>query len=181
MVEESPLIRLFVDIARAEVGRLYGPGEPLVAIEARTAHGFTWLLGIKPGWLERAVKLPPDLDLTELLNAARATPSTTPPTSPPWPPPDGWHFRVAEFSFDGKVYPLVGKKLELLKALAERPGEFVGYEELRRRVWKDYPIEDGGIRTQVSLLRQELKKLMGLGEEEEVIAGAGGGYRLLIV
>ena len=68
---------------------------------------------------------------------------------------------------------LGGRALDLLIALVERPGELVGKDELRERVWPGTFIDDSNLKVQMAALRRSL----GDGEDErrfiETVTGRG--------
>jgi DNA-binding winged helix-turn-helix (wHTH) protein/tetratricopeptide (TPR) repeat protein len=57
---------------------------------------------------------------------------------------------------EGEVVPLTPKALDVLAALAERPGEVVTKDELLRRVWPDTFVEEANLTVHVSSLRKAL-------------------------
>jgi predicted ATPase/DNA-binding winged helix-turn-helix (wHTH) protein len=68
---------------------------------------------------------------------------------------------------------LGGRALDLLIALLERPGELVGKEELRERVWPGTFVDDSNLKVQMAALRHSL----GGGDDErrfiETVIGRG--------
>src|SRR6478609_3020789 len=52
--------------------------------------------------------------------------------------------------------PLGGRALDILIALAERPGEVVAHKELISTVWPDVTVEEGNLRFQIAALRTAL-------------------------
>src|ERR1700720_2018709 len=69
---------------------------------------------------------------------------------------------------------LGGRALDILIALAERPGEVVSHKELMSTVWPDVTVEDINLRFQMSVLR----KALGDGRDgaRYVSTVAGRGY-----
>jgi DNA-binding winged helix-turn-helix (wHTH) protein/tetratricopeptide (TPR) repeat protein len=57
---------------------------------------------------------------------------------------------------EGEVVPLTPKALDVLAALAERPGEVVTKDELLKRVWPDTFVEEANLTVHVSSLRKAL-------------------------
>ncbi|MES2033267.1 MAG: winged helix-turn-helix domain-containing protein [Pseudomonadota bacterium] len=57
---------------------------------------------------------------------------------------------------DGEPVPMGARALDLLVALANRPGEVVTRDELMEEVWPRLTVEDTNLRAQVSLLRRAL-------------------------
>ena len=97
-----------------------------------------------------------------------------------WPPPSGWGFQVAEFAYQGTVYPLHGKLRALLERLA-RAGtrRRLTVSDLKKDVWgDDLSVEDATIRGCISDLRTELCKLLKLPTRRHLISCKDGGYRL---
>ena len=69
------------------------------------------------------------------------------------------------------------RALDVLIALAERPGEIVTKDELFARVWPNLTVEEGNLRTQIALLR----KALGDGEAPAryIVTVPGRGYRFV--
>jgi len=101
------------------------------------------------------------------------------PTPQAWPPPDGWAFRPGEAAFDGTRFKLSGK---LLATLAERPGEPVTGDRLKKVVWGEEPdmVEDGNVQGHLSILRKRLRDALGMPAEVNPIGHADGAYRLAV-
>lgn len=57
---------------------------------------------------------------------------------------------------DGVPVRLGGRALEILTALAERPGELVSKQELMARVWPNVCVEESNLKTNVAHLRRVL-------------------------
>jgi len=98
-----------------------------------------------------------------------------------WPPPDGWAFRPGEAALNGVRFRLAGKLIVMLRVLAERPGEPVSVEKLKRAVWDERPedVEDNNLHGHVSQLRKRLRDALGL-TDLNPIAHADGAYRLVV-
>src|SRR6202789_2916760 len=77
----------------------------------------------------------------------------------------------------GEPVALGGRALDILIALAERPGEVVTHRELMSTVWPDVTVEEGNLRFQMSVLR----KALGDGKDgaRYVSTVAGRGYCLV--
>lgn len=110
------------------------------------------------------------------------------PAAPPdlkpagWPRPDGWDFRDGEAAFNGLRFKLGGKLLGILRLLAERPGEPVSADRLKREVWGEEPdlVEDGNLHGHVSQLRKKLRDVLGLAAEDNPVTHFCGAYRLAV-
>jgi predicted ATPase/DNA-binding winged helix-turn-helix (wHTH) protein len=108
-------------------------------------------------------------------------PSPVPsPASPPSPtrplhlgPGGRLELRPAEYRLliDGQPAPLGGRALDLLIALAARPGELHTKSELLDAVWPGLVVEEGNLRVQINALRRVLG-------EEAIATVPGRGYRL---
>src|ERR1700754_615373 len=57
---------------------------------------------------------------------------------------------------DGVELPLGGRALDLLKFLAERPGEVIAKQELIDHVWSDVIVEEGSLRVHIAAIRKAL-------------------------
>lgn len=57
---------------------------------------------------------------------------------------------------DGVPVRLGGRALEILTALAERPGELVSKQALMARVWPDVCVEESNLKTNMAHLRRVL-------------------------
>ena len=57
---------------------------------------------------------------------------------------------------DGAPLHVGGRALDILLALAERPGEVVDKRDLIRRVWADVNVDEGSLRFHVTALRKAL-------------------------
>jgi predicted ATPase/DNA-binding winged helix-turn-helix (wHTH) protein len=77
----------------------------------------------------------------------------------------------------GEPIALGGRALDILIALAERPGEIVSHKELMSTVWPDVTVEETNLRFQMSVLR----KALGDGRDgaRYVSTVAGRGYCLV--
>lgn len=73
--------------------------------------------------------------------------------------------------------PIGSRALEILVKLLERPGELVTKDELVAHVWPDTYVEEGNLRTQMSLLRRMLKD--GEGHRRFIVTIPGRGYRFV--
>src|ERR1700753_291986 len=78
---------------------------------------------------------------------------------------------------DGLPVQLGGRALDILIALAERPGEVVGKRDLMVRVWSDVAVEEGALRVHLVALR----KTLGDGQDgaRYVANVPGRGYALV--
>ncbi len=78
---------------------------------------------------------------------------------------------------DGRPVPLGSRALELLLALAERPGDLLSKDELMSRVWPGQIVEECNLAVQVSTLR----RVLGAGGDGMPIIATvpGRGYRLV--
>lgn len=97
-----------------------------------------------------------------------------------WPPEEGWAFRPGEAAFNGTRFKLGGKLLAILRELADRAGEPVTADRLKRIVWGEEPdmVEDGNLQGHISLLRKKLRDALGLDRGYDPIPHADGAYRL---
>lgn len=77
---------------------------------------------------------------------------------------------------DGTVVPLGSRALDILIALAERPGEVLGRDALMRRAWPDLTVDDSNLRFHVAGLRKALED--GTGEQRYIVNVPGRGYCL---
>jgi len=78
---------------------------------------------------------------------------------------------------DGVPVRLGGRALDILTALAERPGELFSKQELIARVWPDLCVEECNLKTNVAHLRRVLGDRP---EAPEFIATiVGRGYRFI--
>ena len=87
--------------------------------------------------------------------------------------PDGrFELRPAEHRLlvDGTPSALGGRALDLLFALAARPGELHTKGELIEQVWPGLVVEEGNLRVQINALR----RLLG---EDSIATVPGRGYR----
>jgi len=94
-----------------------------------------------------------------------------------WPPPSGWGFRQGEASYEGQVFPVNGKAFAVLKCLAARPGG-VNTSELKRDAWDDLQTDDRTVQNTISLVRNAIRRGLGLGVEVDPVSADGGKYRL---
>lgn len=87
-----------------------------------------------------------------------------------------FELRPAEYRLlvDGQPAALGGRALDLLMALAARPGQLLSKGELLDIVWPGLVVEEGNLRVQVNSLR----RLLG---EEAIATVPGRGYRLSVV
>lgn len=69
---------------------------------------------------------------------------------------------------------LGGRAIDLLVALAERPGEVVSRAELERQVWPNTLVEDSSLRVHIAALRKALGD--GVGEARYIANVPGRGY-----
>src|SRR5262245_17349459 len=75
---------------------------------------------------------------------------------------------------DGAVVPVGARALDLLIALAVRPGEVVSRDEIMERVWPRLTVEDANLRAQISILRRTLGD--GHDPESYIATVTGRGY-----
>jgi predicted ATPase/DNA-binding winged helix-turn-helix (wHTH) protein len=73
-----------------------------------------------------------------------------------------------------KPLRLGSRAMDILIALAERPGELVGKDELRARVWPDTVVEDANLSVQIAALRRALGD--GSGGNRYLATVVGRGY-----
>jgi predicted ATPase/DNA-binding winged helix-turn-helix (wHTH) protein len=78
---------------------------------------------------------------------------------------------------NGEPVKIGARAMEILIALAERPGELVSKNELLDRVWPNQQIEEAALRVHLSALR----RLLGADEQERplIVNENGRGYRLI--
>lgn len=76
----------------------------------------------------------------------------------------------------GRPVALGDRALDLLIALAERPGELVTKAELMARAWPDTNVEDANLRVQISAIRRALGDKAG---GDYIAAASGRGYRFV--
>ncbi|WP_137154296.1 winged helix-turn-helix domain-containing protein [Rhizobium sp. FKL33] len=78
---------------------------------------------------------------------------------------------------NGQPVKIGARAMEILIALAERPGELVSKNELLDRVWPKQQIEEAALRVHLSALR----RLLGTDEQERplIVNENGRGYRLI--
>lgn len=95
-----------------------------------------------------------------------------------WVKATGWGFGPGQFSYNGKVYDLSGKKLELLKAFARSATRRRSIDELRSDVWGTVNTEDSTVRGTISDLRNSLRQLFGLEPAANPIECVDGAYWL---
>jgi predicted ATPase/DNA-binding winged helix-turn-helix (wHTH) protein len=72
---------------------------------------------------------------------------------------------------------LGSRAFDILAALAERPGEVIGKDQLIARVWPQTPVEDANLKIQMSALRRALGD--GQGGNRYVITVPGRGYNFV--
>ena len=72
-----------------------------------------------------------------------------------------------------EVVRLGDRAFDILEALADRPGELVGREELMGKVWSDVFVEDAALRFHISQLRKVL------GDGRYILNVTGRGYTLV--
>jgi predicted ATPase/DNA-binding winged helix-turn-helix (wHTH) protein len=97
----------------------------------------------------------------------------------PAPPPEGLRFgrfelRALEHRLlaDGEPVPLGGRAFDLLRALAQRPGQLVTRNELIEWVWPGRVVEENNLSVQINALR----KVLG---GEWLVTVPGRGYRFV--
>jgi predicted ATPase/DNA-binding winged helix-turn-helix (wHTH) protein len=99
--------------------------------------------------------------------------------------PDAIHFGPFRLSAtrrllerDGRPVQLGGRALDILIALAERPGEVVAKRDLMVRVWSDVSVDEGALRVHMVTLR----KMLGDGQDgaRYVANVPGRGYALVV-
>jgi len=66
------------------------------------------------------------------------------------------HPERSQLLIGGQPVALGGRALEVLRALAEKPGELVTKRELLDRVWPDLVVEENNLQVQISTLRRIL-------------------------
>lgn len=71
-----------------------------------------------------------------------------------------------ELKRDGVPLALGDRAMDILIALAERPGEIVSHRDLIARVWRDLVVNPGNLRVHMSALR----KALGDGEGGSILA-----------
>lgn len=78
---------------------------------------------------------------------------------------------------NGEPVKIGARAMEILIALAERPGELVSKNELLDRVWPNQQVEEAALRVHLSALR----RLLGVDEQERplIVNENGRGYRLI--
>lgn len=131
--------------------------------------------------------LPPSrvaLSYPDGVEVALPVPAVPPPPEPAaeWPRADGWDFREGDAAFNGVRFRLGGKLLGILRVLAERPGQPVSADRLKREVWGEEPdmVEDANLHGHVSQLRRRLREALGLAAEDNPVTFFCGAYRLAI-
>jgi len=80
--------------------------------------------------------------------------------------------RDSQLLVEGRPAQLGGRALEVLCALAERPGELLSKRELMDRVWPGLVVEENNLQVQISTLRRVLGPA-------SILTVAGRGYRLV--
>lgn len=88
------------------------------------------------------------------------------------------HPRQRALLHNGKPVKVGARAMEILIALAERPGELVSKNELLERVWPNQQIEEAALRVHLSALR----RLLGTDAQERplIVNENGRGYRLIV-
>lgn len=77
---------------------------------------------------------------------------------------------------DGIVVQLGSRALDILIALAERPGEVLGKDALMTRAWPDLTVDESNLRFHIAGLRKALED--GVGEQRYIVNVPGRGYCL---
>lgn len=77
---------------------------------------------------------------------------------------------------DGQPVTLGSRALDILIALAEKPGEVLGKNKLLRRVWPDLTVDESSLRFHIAGLRKALGD--GTGEQQYIVNIPGRGYCL---
>jgi predicted ATPase/DNA-binding winged helix-turn-helix (wHTH) protein len=77
---------------------------------------------------------------------------------------------------DGTAVPVGSRALDILIALAERPGEVLGRDALMERAWPDLTVDDSNLRFHISGLRKALGE--GAGAQRYIVNVPGRGYCL---
>jgi predicted ATPase/DNA-binding winged helix-turn-helix (wHTH) protein len=80
---------------------------------------------------------------------------------------------------DGAPVRIGGRALEILTALAERPGELISKRELVARVWPDTIVDDSNLKVNMAALRRALGD-GGAHETRYIATVTGRGYRLIV-
>jgi hypothetical protein len=88
----------------------------------------------------------------------------------------GWDFTSHVAKFDGQPIQIFGRKLGLLRVLAEATGP-ITIQQMKAG-WHDYDPEDGSVRWTVGDLRKTLKQFFP--ECEDPISNDDSGYTLTI-
>jgi len=107
-----------------------------------------------------------------LSSTAVATPDSPPAAPLRFGPAGRFELRPAEYRLlvDGQPAALGGRALDLLFALAARPGDLLTKDTLLERVWPGLVVEEGNLRVQVNALRRVLG-------DDAVTTVPGRGYR----
>jgi DNA-binding response OmpR family regulator len=111
--------------------------------------------------------LPPELESASEVESSR--PAIRSPVA-------GWDFSVHIPRFDGRDIHIQGRKLQVLRVLAEGEGP-VPVETIRNTVWDRYTGSDDVVRWTIGELRKALKKEFPE-FEGEIITTTGNGYEL---
>ncbi|PXA86897.1 hypothetical protein DMC47_33545 [Nostoc sp. 3335mG] len=100
------------------------------------------------------------------------------PASPEWIAfgPFVLHLRQRALTRDGMPVPLNPRSIELLIALAEKPGEVLSKYDLMQRIWPDRIVAEVNLRVAVTALRRGLAQ--GGADEAYVLSVPGRGYAL---
>jgi DNA-binding response OmpR family regulator len=111
--------------------------------------------------------------------AALAVPATSRAehASTPAAPLPGWDFSRATPRLDGTEVPIYGRPLTVLKILANAGGPVLSKE--LAKAWDRYEPSESTVRGQIAELREKLKELFPL-REEQITFIAGAGYQLEI-
>lgn len=80
---------------------------------------------------------------------------------------------------NGTVVPMGSRALDILIALAERPGEVLGRDALMTRAWPDLTVDESNLRFHIAGLRKALDD--GAGEQRYIVNVPGRGYCLAAV
>lgn len=80
---------------------------------------------------------------------------------------------------DGQPVTIGSRALDILIALAEKPGEVLGKNELLRHAWPDLTVDESNLRFHIAGLRKALGD--GAGEQRYIVNVPGRGYCLAAV
>jgi len=79
-----------------------------------------------------------------------------------WPPKEGWAFQPGRFAYNGKVFPLTGKPMQLLQRLVKAGNTALTVEQLEEDIWGKTRVSDETVRSAISDLRGKLRKQLKL-------------------